>query len=174
MSRSANMSSSSYSQLSPMSTLSSNHRGGAGGSMTTDSSTTYLSGQGTDGCRFFLKMCQLLNLSVDLCMIVTRNSSWLVFTRTVATLYRVQQTWRFRVSMGNVLTLKVRKALHSECMLEFYGSVSMSLVVIIVLLLSFLLLSYRRKLALPHTDYRGRDAHRECCHEKAVREQRLL
>uniref|UniRef100_A0A674EUF1 Integrin beta n=1 Tax=Salmo trutta TaxID=8032 RepID=A0A674EUF1_SALTR len=66
MSRSANMSSSSYSQLSPMSTLSSNHRGGAGGSMTTDSSTTYLSGQGTDGCRFFHKMCQLLNLSVDL------------------------------------------------------------------------------------------------------------
>ncbi|XP_029540735.1 integrin beta-4 isoform X2 [Oncorhynchus nerka] len=46
MSRSANMSSSSYSQLSPMSTLSSNHRGGAGGSMTTESSTTYLSGQG--------------------------------------------------------------------------------------------------------------------------------
>uniref|UniRef100_A0A8C7L5R4 Integrin beta n=1 Tax=Oncorhynchus kisutch TaxID=8019 RepID=A0A8C7L5R4_ONCKI len=45
MSRSANMSSSSYSQLSPMSTLSSNHRGGAGGSMTTESSTTYLSGQ---------------------------------------------------------------------------------------------------------------------------------
>uniref|UniRef100_A0A8C7KZZ1 Integrin beta n=1 Tax=Oncorhynchus kisutch TaxID=8019 RepID=A0A8C7KZZ1_ONCKI len=66
MSRSANMSSSSYSQLSPMSTLSSNHRGGAGGSMTTESSTTYLSGQGTDGCRFFLTMCQLWNLSVDL------------------------------------------------------------------------------------------------------------
>uniref|UniRef100_A0A8C7PP90 Integrin beta n=1 Tax=Oncorhynchus mykiss TaxID=8022 RepID=A0A8C7PP90_ONCMY len=66
MSRSANMSSSSYSQLSPMSTLSSNHRGGAGGSMTTESSTTYLSGQGTDGCRFFLRLCQLLNLPVDL------------------------------------------------------------------------------------------------------------
>ncbi|XP_045082644.1 integrin beta-4-like isoform X2 [Coregonus clupeaformis] len=46
MSRSAKMSSSSYSQVSPMSTLSSSHRGGAGGSMTTESTTTYLSGQG--------------------------------------------------------------------------------------------------------------------------------
>uniref|UniRef100_A0A4W5R2P2 Integrin beta n=1 Tax=Hucho hucho TaxID=62062 RepID=A0A4W5R2P2_9TELE len=97
MSRSANMSSSSYSQMSPMSTLSSNHRGGAGGSMTTESTTTYLSGQGTDGCRFFLTMCQLLNLSVDL--------QWYdsVFTRTVAMLYRVQQTWRFRVSTDSRL-----------------------------------------------------------------------
>ncbi|XP_036801992.1 integrin beta-4 isoform X1 [Oncorhynchus mykiss] len=46
MSRSTNMSSSSYSQVSPMSTLSSSHRGGAGGSMSMESTTTYLSGQG--------------------------------------------------------------------------------------------------------------------------------
>uniref|UniRef100_A0AAZ3PEW4 Integrin beta n=1 Tax=Oncorhynchus tshawytscha TaxID=74940 RepID=A0AAZ3PEW4_ONCTS len=45
MSRSTNMSSSSYSQVSPMSTLSSSHRGGAGGSMSMESTTTYLSGQ---------------------------------------------------------------------------------------------------------------------------------
>uniref|UniRef100_A0A673XP06 Integrin beta n=1 Tax=Salmo trutta TaxID=8032 RepID=A0A673XP06_SALTR len=45
MSRSANMSTSSYSQVSPMSTLSSSHRGGAGGSMSMESTTTYLSGQ---------------------------------------------------------------------------------------------------------------------------------
>ncbi|KAJ7987865.1 hypothetical protein DPEC_G00330990 [Dallia pectoralis] len=46
MSRNTNMSSSSYGQASPMSTLSSNHRAGGGGSMTMDSSTTYISGQG--------------------------------------------------------------------------------------------------------------------------------
>uniref|UniRef100_A0A8C7PMC3 Integrin beta n=1 Tax=Oncorhynchus mykiss TaxID=8022 RepID=A0A8C7PMC3_ONCMY len=44
MSRSANMSSSSYSQLSPMSTLSSNHRGGAGGNLL---SRTQVIGGGT-------------------------------------------------------------------------------------------------------------------------------